>query len=76
DCGAVCNVLDWYRDEYEFACRHIKLDRDTDGHIVIIDDQLLSERREQGLSSPFCQAGLSRTGGATRLSLRDQVQWI
>lgn len=49
DCGAICNVLDWYRDEYEFACRHIKLDRDPDGHIVIVDNQLLNEHREQGL---------------------------
>ncbi len=49
DCGAICNVLDWYRDEYQFACRYIKLDRDNDGHIVVIDNQLLNEQRKQGL---------------------------
>ena len=49
DCGAICNVLDWYRNEYNFACQHITLDQNSDGHIVIIDNQLLREDREQGL---------------------------
>lgn len=49
DCGAICKVLDWYRNEYDFACRYIKLDRDEQGPVVIIDNQLLHEDRKEGL---------------------------
>ena len=49
DCGALCAVLDWYRHEYDFACRHIKLDHDDAGPIIIIDNQLLRENRTDGL---------------------------
>ena len=49
DCGAICNVLSWYQNEYEFATHHIKLDREGDDHLVIIDNQLLREEREEGL---------------------------
>ncbi len=49
DCGAICNVLEWYRSEYHYACQHIKLDRSGDERIVIIDNQLLRDRREAGL---------------------------
>jgi hypothetical protein len=49
DCGALCNVLDWYRGEYDFARQHIKLDRDDAGEVVIIDYQLLRDDRAEGL---------------------------
>ena len=49
DCGALCAVLDWYLNEYRFACHHIKLDRDENGPVVIIDNQLLREDRTEGL---------------------------
>ncbi len=49
DCGAICNVLAWYHNEYAFAARHIKLDRDGDERLVVIDNQLLREEREEGL---------------------------
>lgn len=49
DCGAICNVLDWYRNEYNFACQHITLDRNGDDHTVIIDNQLLRDDRDEGL---------------------------
>jgi len=49
DCGAICNVLDWYRNEYNFACQHITLDRNADDYIVIIDNQLLRDDRDEGL---------------------------
>ncbi len=49
DCGALCGVLDWYRNEYDFACRHIKLDRDSNGALIIIDNQLLRDERTEGL---------------------------
>lgn len=49
DCGAICNVIGWYENEYEFACQHIKLDQDGEDCIVIIDNQLLHDERKEGL---------------------------
>ncbi|MDH5355072.1 MAG: hypothetical protein OEY09_11570, partial [Gammaproteobacteria bacterium] len=49
DCGALCDVMHWYQREYDFACRHIKLDRDETGPVIIIDNQLLHENRAEGL---------------------------
>lgn len=50
DCGALCGVLHWYQQEYRFACRQILLDRDSeDNRIVIIDNQLLNNDRQEGL---------------------------
>ena len=49
DCGAICNVLEWYQGEYNFACQHIKLDRIDDKQVVIIDNKLLSDERDEGL---------------------------
>ena len=49
DCGAICNVLEWYQNEYNFACQHIKLGKNNDQHIVIIDNQLLHDDRDEGL---------------------------
>jgi len=49
DCGAICNVLSWYQNEFKFASQHITLERDGDDHAVIIDNQLLSDERDEGL---------------------------
>jgi len=49
DCGSLCGVLEWYQREYDFARRHIKLERDDSGPIIIIDNQLLRENRTEGL---------------------------
>jgi len=49
DCGAICNLLSWYQIEYDFACKHIKLDRDGDEKLVTIDNQLLNNDRSEGL---------------------------
>jgi hypothetical protein len=49
DCGAICNVLNWYQNEFNFASQHITLDRDGDEYVVIIDNQLLSDDRDEGL---------------------------
>ena len=49
NCGAICGLLDWYRDEYQFACRHILLSKVDGRHIIRIDNQLLKKDREQGL---------------------------
>ena len=49
DCGAICGVLGWYQEEYDFACQQILLDRDGDKYLVIIDNQLLREDRQEGV---------------------------
>ena len=49
DCGAICSVLEWYQEEYDFACRHIKLDRIGADHTVVIDNKLISDERDEGL---------------------------
>ncbi len=54
DCGAVCNILGWYQQEYHFASQQILLDRDQEGHFIIyIDNQLLNVVREEGLFLDF-----------------------
>ncbi|MCW8826912.1 MAG: hypothetical protein OQK78_10880 [Gammaproteobacteria bacterium] len=49
DCGAICGVLDWYQNEYNFAREHIKLGRNGDELIVIIDNQLVNDERAEGI---------------------------
>ena len=49
DCGAICGLLQWYKEEYEFARRQISVGRDGDDPVVIIDNQLLREDRPVGL---------------------------
>ncbi len=49
DCGAICEVLHWHEEEYLFACQQIFLDSDSGRPIVIIDNQLLRQDRQQGL---------------------------
>ncbi len=49
DCGAICDVLRWYREEYDFACQQVLLDREGGRPAVVIDNQLLATGREEGL---------------------------
>jgi len=49
NCGAICGLLQWYKEEYDFACQQISLDSDGDKKIVIIDNQLLKQDREEGV---------------------------
>ena len=49
DCSAICDVLQWYRDEYDFARQQIFLDRDGDSYTVVIDNQLLRQDRDEGV---------------------------
>ena len=49
DCGAICGLLHWYKEEYNFACQQISLNRDGDIKTVIIDNQLLKQDREEGV---------------------------
>lgn len=48
-CGKICGVVDWYANEYGFAQEHILIARDDVGPIVIIDNQLLKQDRDEGL---------------------------
>ncbi len=49
DCGAICGVLQWYKEEYGFARQQISIGRDGEKPVVTIDNQLLREDREEGL---------------------------
>ena len=50
NCGKICGTLDWYLNEYHFACNNIYLYKDETGHHKItIDNQLLHTDREEGL---------------------------
>lgn len=48
-CGKIQNVLSWYSNEYQFAHQHILLHNDNGKKIIIIDNQLLREDRNDGL---------------------------
>jgi hypothetical protein len=48
-CGKIQNVIEWYRNEYDFARQNILLHNDEGEPIVIVDNQLLREDRDEGL---------------------------
>ncbi len=48
-CGKACGVIGWYQGEYHFATHNILLRLEEGEPRVVIDNQLVSERREQGL---------------------------
>ncbi len=48
-CGKIQHVIEWYRNEYDFARQNILLHNDNGDKIIIIDNQLLREDREDGL---------------------------
>jgi hypothetical protein len=48
-CGKVADVIHWYQDEYLFAQNNIYLGREDDVHTITIDNQLLDDRRTEGL---------------------------
>jgi len=48
-CGKVDNVLQWYLDEYQFSQENIYLALEDGVHTLTIDNQLLDERRTEGL---------------------------
>ena len=49
NCGKICNALDWYLNEYEFARNNIYLIKENGKPKVVIDNQLLQMQREEGL---------------------------
>ncbi len=48
-CGKIGMVTEWYQDEYRFAQDNIYLGREGDIRTITIDNQLLDERRTEGL---------------------------
>jgi hypothetical protein len=48
-CGKVDSVLSWYQAEYRFARENIFVSLKNGDGLIIIDNQLLNETREEGL---------------------------
>jgi hypothetical protein len=48
-CGKVGMVLSWYLEEYAFAQQNVFLGREGGLYTITIDNQLLDDRREEGL---------------------------
>ena len=48
-CGKICGVVSWYQTEYDFARKHILIGSHAQGPVVVIDNQLLKQDRDQGL---------------------------
>ena len=49
NCGKIQNVISWYSKEYQFAQQNILLHNDNGEKIIIVDNQLLREDRDEGL---------------------------
>jgi hypothetical protein len=49
NCGKICGVLNWYRDEYGFAQQNILLRKEEGRCVLTIDNQLLREDRDEGI---------------------------
>ena len=49
NCGKIAAVLNWYQDEYAFAKDNIFLERNGQDLLLVIDNQLMSQSREEGL---------------------------
>ena len=48
-CGKICAVLDLYQMEYRFAQEHILIARGETGPVVIVDNLLVRQDRDEGL---------------------------
>ncbi len=48
-CGKVDSVLSWYQAEYQFARENISVARENGDWMITIDNQLLNEKRVDGL---------------------------
>jgi len=49
NCGKVADVISWYQTEYRFAQQKILLHTYKGQHCIIVDNQLLNDRRDEGL---------------------------
>ncbi len=48
-CGKICGVIDWYKAEYDFAQGQVLVHRGDGKALITIDNQLLNQRRPEGL---------------------------
>ncbi|MCO6413062.1 MAG: hypothetical protein J5I92_09990 [Thiogranum sp.] len=48
-CGKIESVIDWYRAEYQFARDNIFVEPHEGEYWLVIDNQLLNEKREEGI---------------------------
>jgi len=67
-CGKIGAVIQWYQDEYRFAQNNIYLGREGEVCTITIDNQLLDERRNEGLFLELDKMVLMENG--TRKLLR------
>ncbi len=49
NCGKICDAMDWYLSEYEFARNNIFLIKEDGQYKVIVDNLLLHSERDEGL---------------------------
>lgn len=49
NCGKLCAVLHWYREEYRHACEQLRCGWLGDDPVVYIDNQYLDHKRSEGL---------------------------
>lgn len=61
-CGKIGAVTQWYQDEYRFAQNNIYLGREGEVCTIAIDNQLLDERRTEGLFLELDKMVLMKNG--------------
>ena len=49
NCGKIHHIISWYQNEYDFAKQNILLHNDNGKKIIIVDNQLLRQDRNEGL---------------------------
>lgn len=49
NCGKIFQTIEWYLEEYHYAQDNIYLERNGDDFLITLDNQLLSEARDEGL---------------------------
>lgn len=49
NCGKIFQTIEWYLEEYQYAQKNIHLERSGDDFYITLDNQLLSENRDEGL---------------------------
>jgi len=49
NCGKLCAVMHWYREEYRHACEQIRCGRLDGEPVIYLDNQFLDEKRGEGV---------------------------
>ncbi|MDH5191285.1 MAG: hypothetical protein OEW89_08540 [Gammaproteobacteria bacterium] len=48
-CGKISHVIEWYLQEYNFACENIFLEKKNNRYLITIDNQILNKDKKEGL---------------------------